>query len=113
MNARQARDVLKVLCKGLRKPVPSDGQSIAYVAKLKRYDLDEALLAVQRWLRERPHEMPTVDQLGVALSTEHALLRGQRELVAGAPLDEYRETGLAGIARARAALRASTKNRAA
>lgn len=104
MNARQARDVLKVLCKGLRKPVPADGPSIAYVAKLKRYDIDEAALAVSRWLRERPHEMPTPDQLGQALSAEHARLRGQRDLLDGGLLDEYRETGLAGVARARAVL---------
>lgn len=105
MNARQARDVLQLLCKGLRKPMPSaDGAAIPYLAKLKRVDVDEAVLAVTRWLRERPHEMPTVDQLGVALSAEHARLRGQRDLLDGCLLDEYRETGLAGVARARAVL---------
>lgn len=104
MNQRQARDTLKVLCRGVRKPVPGDGPAIAYLAKLRRYDLDEALLAVNRWVRERPHEMPSPDQLGVALSAEHALLRGQRDLLDGGLLDEYRETGLAGVARARAVL---------
>lgn len=105
MNARQARDVLQVLCKGLRKPMPAaDGAAIPYIAKLKRFDLDEGTLAVSRWLRERPHEMPTVDQLGQALSGEHARLRGQRDLLDGGLLDEYRETGLAGVARARAVL---------
>lgn len=113
MNQRQARDTLKVLCKGLRKPVPGQGPDIPYLAKLRKYDLDEALLAVQRWLRERPHEMPTPDQLGVALSSEHALLRGQRDMLQGAVLDEYRETGLAGVARARAVLAGKRRNRAA
>ena len=105
MNARQARDVLQALCKGLRKPMPSaDGAAIPYIAKLKRFDLDEGALAVTRWLRERPHEMPSPEQLGTALSNEHARLRGQRDLLDGGLLDEYRETGLAGVARARAVL---------
>lgn len=104
MNQRQAREVIKHLCRGTRRPLDDDTRTV-YGQVLSNFDLDVGFLAVGALLRERPRVNPTPAQLAVACQTEHDKMRGQRDLLSGPMLDEYRDVGLVGVANARAVLR--------